>query len=163
MAVFVNGQRLALDSPTYYEEVQACGGEDDMNPRNRVHLHNLQSHLVHVHDAGATWGHFFANIGLTNGDSVFRIDDKVYVDGQGTEITYFLNGEKVLTTANRTIENEDVLLVSIGTTDPNVLEEQYAQIQRDASDYNNKYDPGGCSGGKDFSFFERLKKSLGFN
>ncbi len=160
-AVFVNGERLKLDSPLFYEEVQACGGEEVFNPKIRVHMHNQINSVIHVHDAGATWGHFFANIGLTNGDSVFRINQSVYLDTEKTPITYVLNGEKVDTTANRTIKSEDVLLISIGTKDEKQLADQFAQIPKDAGEYNNKYDPSGCSGGKDFSFSERLKKSVG--
>jgi hypothetical protein len=159
--IFVDGQRLPLDSPLYYEEVQACGGDEVFNPKIRVHMHDQVSHVLHVHDAGATWGHFFANIGMTHGDSVFRIDNKVYTDSEATPITYILNGRTVGSTANTTIRSEDTLLVSIGTDDPLALQEQYAAIAKDAGEYNSKYDPAGCSGGKDFTFFERLKKSVG--
>jgi hypothetical protein len=160
-AIFVNGQRVALDSPLYYEEVQACGGEEVDNPKIRTHMHNQVSSIVHVHDAGVTWGHFFANIGMTDGDSVFRIDQKIYQNTKESPITFILNGEKVDTTANRVIKSEDVLLVSIGTVDPKKLQEQYTALPKDAGEYNKKYDPAGCSGGKDFTFMERLKKSIG--
>ena len=159
--IFVNGERLTLASPLYYEEVQACGGDEVFNPKIRVHMHDQISHVLHVHDAGATWGHFFANIGMTNGDSVFRIDNNVYLDNEKTPITFILNGETVGSTANTTIRSEDTLLVSIGTDDPRTLQEQYAAIAKDAGEYNNKYDPSGCSGGKDFTFLQRLKKSIG--
>ncbi len=159
--VFVNGERLKLDSPLYYEEVQACGGDEVNNPKIRTHMHSQVNSIVHVHDAGVTWGHFFANIGMTDGDSVFRIDQKIYQDSASSPITFILNGEKVDTTANRTINSEDVLLVSIGTVEERILQEQYTALPKDAGEYNKKYDPSGCSGGKDFTFLERLKKSVG--
>ena len=155
--IFVNGERVPLDSPLYYEEVQACGGEEVDNPKIRTHMHSQVNSIVHVHDAGVTWGHFFANIGMTNGDSVFRIDQKIYQDDT-TPVTFILNGEKVDTTANRIIKSEDVLLVSIGTTDATTLQQQYTAVPKDAGEFNKKYDPAGCSGGKDFTFTERLKK-----
>ena len=162
-AIFVDGERLPLDSPTLYEEVQACGGEEFANPKIRVHMHDFQSHVVHVHDDGATWGHFFANIGMTNGDSVFRIDNKVYLDGNGARIQFVLNGEEVTTTANRTIKSEDTLLVSITTDEkqPADLKAEYAQIPTDAGTFNGKYDPSGCSGGKELTFPERLREAVG--
>lgn len=161
-AVFLNGERLPLDNPLFYEEVQQCGGEEFANPKIRVHMHNMESHIIHVHDDGATWGHFFANIGMTNGDSLFRIDDDVYVDGKKSSIRFMLNGEEVDTTANRTIKSEDRLLVSIGASADEDLQAQYEQIQSDAGEFNGKYDPSSCSGGKELSFTERLKKAVGF-
>lgn len=160
-AVYVKGERLELDSPLYYEEVQACGGVEVDNPKIRTHMHNQVSDVVHVHDNGVTWGHFFANIGMTNGDSIFRIDNNRFVDSDKTPITFILNGEKVDSTSNVVIKSEDKLLVSIGTTDELKLQEQYASISDTAEEYNGTYDPSGCSGGKDFTFVERLKKSLG--
>ncbi len=160
-AVYVKGERLKLDSPLYYEEVQACGGDEVSNPKIRAHMHNMVSHVVHVHDNGVTWGHFFANIGMTDGDSVFRIDNKIYINSEKLPITYILNGQKVATTANTTIKSKDTLLVSIGAADEQTLGEQYASIEQDAQTYNESYDPSGCSGGKDFSFTERLKKAIG--
>ena len=160
-ALYVKGERVTLDSPLYYEEVQACGGEAVDNPKIRTHLHNQVNDVVHVHDNGVTWGHFFANIGMTNGDKVFRIDNTVYIDSEKMPITFILNGEKVESSANVLIKSEDKLLVSIGTTEELKLQEQYASISDSAGDYNGKYDPSGCSGGKDFTFVERLKKSFG--
>lgn len=160
-AIYVKGERLKLDSPLYYEEVQACGGDHVQNPKIRTHMHNMVSHVVHVHDNGVTWGHFFANIGMTDGDNVFRIDNKIYINSEKMPITYILNGQKVATTANTTIKSKDTLLVSIGTSDEQTIGEQYASIEQDAGTYNESYDPSGCSGGKDFTVWERLKKAIG--
>lgn len=159
--IFVNGQRVTLDSPLYYEEVQACGGDEVDNPKIRTHMHNQVNSIVHVHDSGVTWGHFFANIGMTDGDSVFRIDQKIYQNSKESPITFILNGQKVDTTANRVIKSEDVLLVSIGTIEERDLQAQYTALPKDAGEFNKKYDPAGCSGGKDFTFSERLKKAVG--
>jgi len=160
-AVYIDDARLALDNPLFYEEVQACGGDEAFNPKNRVHMHDFNSHLVHVHDAGATWGHFFANIGMTHGDSVFRTPAETYVEDENTKIRFILNGEEVFSTANVVIRSEDKLLISIGSASDEVLQKQYQQIEADAGEFNNKYDPAGCSGGKDFSIFERVKESIG--
>lgn len=160
-AVFVDGQRLPLDRFTYYEEVATCGGEGPENPKIRAHMHDNINHVVHVHDNGVTWGHFFANIGFTDGDTVFRTDSDTYVADEQTQIHFILNGEDVDTTANRTIKNEDVLLVSIGQPSTSELQSEYNQIERDAAIYNQNQDPSSCSGAKPLTAGERLKKAIG--
>jgi hypothetical protein len=162
-AVFVEGERIAFDNFIYYEEVAACGGNGLDSPKIRVHMHDNIDHVVHVHDNGATWGHFFANLGFVNGDTVFKTAEETFVENDDTEIVFVLNGEEVNTTANRTIGNEDVLLVSIGQPDQEELENQYGQIQRDAAEYNQKDDPSACSGGAPFTVVERLKQAIGIS
>lgn len=163
-AVFVDGERLPFDSFMFYEEVQSCGGDEINNPKIRVHMHDQKNYLLHVHDSGATWGHFFANLGMTAGDTVFKTDKDTFVEGvDDTQIRYRLNGDEVQTIANRTIGSEDTLLVSIGSPTDEDLQNQYDQIIRDAAEYNKKNDPSSCSGGKPFTLLERLKAAVGFN
>lgn len=162
-AVFVEGERFAFDNFTYYEEVAACGGNGIDSPKIRVHMHDNVGHVAHVHDNGVSWGHFFANLGFVNGDTVFKTANETYVEDENTEISFILNGEEVGTTANRTIGDEDVLLVSIGEASAEELQNQYDQIERDADFYNQNDDPSACSGGTPFSVGERLKRAIGIS
>ncbi len=163
-AVFVDGERLPFDNFLFYEEVQSCGGDEVNNPKIRVHMHDQKNYLLHVHDNGATWGHFFANLGMTAGDTLFKTDKETFVESaDDVQIRYELNGNEVQTIANRTISSEDTLLVSIGTPTDEDLQDQYTQITRDAAEYNKKNDPSSCSGGKPFTFTERLKEALGIS
>jgi hypothetical protein len=160
-ALFVNGQRDEFKLPTYYEEVQACGA-DDANPRNRVHMHNQESYDVHVHDKGATWGHFFANLGYTLGDSIVATSGKVYADGQdGNKLQFILNGKPEINIANKVIGNEDVLLVAYGTEDSAALQKEYKTIPHDAHHHNQTADPAACSGSKGLTWRDRLKAAAG--
>lgn len=161
-ALYVEGERYEFDRFTYYQEVAACGGDGVDNPRIRTHMHDEINHVVHVHDNGATWGHFFSNLGMTHGDTVFRIDQNVYTEDDATDIQFMLNGELVDTTANRTVGDEDVLLISIGNSDAEQLQQQYGQIQQDAAIYNETADPSACSGSAELTFTERLKQAIGF-
>jgi hypothetical protein len=161
-AVFVDGERLPFDRFTFYEEIESCGGPDVNNPKIRAHMHDQVNHVVHVHDNGASWGHFFANLSFTNGDSVFRTDSATYVEDDDTQIRFLLNNNEVDTTANRAIGDEDVLLVSIGNPTDEDLRNQYDQISQDAAIYNEKDDPSSCSGGKPFTTSERLRTALKF-
>jgi hypothetical protein len=160
-AVFVEGERLPFDSFTYYEEVASCGGHGVNSPKIRAHMHDSVNHVVHVHDNGVTWGHFFSNLSFVNGDTVFKTDSSTFIEDKDTKITFILNGQEVDTTANRTISDKDVLLVSIGRTTEADLKNQYSQITQDADEYNQKDDPSACSGGKPFTLTERLKTTIG--
>lgn len=160
-AVFIDGKRFDFNNFIFYEEVQSCGGAELNNPRTRVHMHDNVNHVVHVHDTAATWGHFFTNLGMVNGDTVFKTNTDTYVETKEKPIRFILNDAEVDMTANRTIVSEDVLLVSIGTVADEMLQEQYAQISKDAGEYNYRNDPSSCSGGQPLTVGERLKQSIG--
>jgi len=160
-AVFVDGERLPFDTFTFYEEIESCGGLGVENPKIRAHMHDQVNHVVHVHDNGVSWGHFFANLSYFNGDTVFKTDSATYVEDDDTEIRFLLNDKEVQTTANRPIGNEDVLLVSIGDPSDEELQSQYDQIERNAAEYNEKDDPSACSDGKPFTLGERFKSAIG--
>lgn len=162
-AVFVDGERLPFERFTFYEEIQSCGGNGVNSPKIRAHMHDQVSHVVHVHDNGATWGHFFANLGFVNGDTVFKTDAGTFVESDEVDIRFILNGEEVQTTANRTIEDLDVLLISIGQPTDEDLQSQYDQIDRDAAVYNENDDPSACSGSEELTTWVRFKRALGFN
>lgn len=159
-AVFVDGERLPFDTFTFYEEIESCGGNGIDSPKIRAHMHDQIDHVVHVHDNGATWGHFFANLSYANGDTVFKTDSGTYVADEDKQIRFILNNKEVQTTANRTIGDEDVLLVSIGNPSDEDLQNQYDQIETDADFYNQNDDPSACSGGKPFTTAERFKSAL---
>jgi cell division protein FtsI/penicillin-binding protein 2 len=76
-AVYANGQREQFKSPQYYEEVKIC----DLNgtsPQARVHMHNEENGVIHVHDKAVTWGDFFENLGWTIGPNFIRTSNKLY-------------------------------------------------------------------------------------
>lgn len=161
-ALYVNGQRDEFKSSTFYEETQACSA-DEVGPRARVHLHDQKPSLVHVHDAGATWGHLFANIGYGLTNKALQTDEAVFVDGQDDKrLRFMLNGQRVDSLANEVIQSEDVVLVSYGEDDDDTLQRRYEQITKDAAEYNSKNDPSACSGSKPLTFADRLKKAIGF-
>jgi len=160
-AMYVNGEQELFDSFTYYEEVQSCGGDELFNPRIRAHMHEQVNSVVHVHDAGATWGHLFANLGFTLGNSVLTTDTDVFTESDDAALTFILNGEETSSIANQTIRSEDVLLISFGDDDEEALTEQYESIPKDADEYNGKYDPSSCSGGEELTPANRLKEAIG--
>jgi len=162
-AVFVRGERLAFDNFTFYEEIAGCGGNGIDSPKIRAHMHDNVNHVVHVHDNGVTWGHFFSNIGFVHGDTVFKTTDETFVENKDTKISFLLNGQDETATSNRTISDKDVLLVSIGNASKEELQKQFDQIIQDADFYNQNDDPSACSGGKPFTLSERFKAAIGID
>lgn len=160
-AVFIEGQRLPLEGPTFYEEVTACGLEGPDDPKRRVHLHGNVPHIVHVHDEAVTWSHLFSNLRFGLSDASLSLDDRVLVAGaEGKDLSFWLNGEKVERVANQLIKNEDTLLVTYGGADEAAQRQQYDQIPKEASQYNSTADPAACSGAPPLNFVERLKRAL---
>jgi len=162
-ALYINGQKDEFKNFTFYEEVQSCGSDQVNDPKTRVHLHDNVPYVVHVHDAGATWGHLFANLGYTLGDTLVKTDKGVYLDGvDGNKLTFILNGQEVKGAANTTIRSEDVLLINYGKDSAATLQDRYNQIPKDAAKYNEQNDPSTCSGSKPLTFTQRLKNAIGF-
>lgn len=163
-AVYVNGERDPFTNFTFYEEVQSCGDDGPENPKTRAHMHDNVSHAVHVHDAGSTWGHFFANLGYTLGNDVLKTSKGVFVNGQDDKkLRFFLNGQETNSIANQPIKSEDRLLVDYGGTNTEQLKGRYDGIEADAGELNTKSDPAACSGSKPLTFGERLKHAFGFS
>jgi hypothetical protein len=161
-ALYINGERDTFDSFTFYEEVQSCGVDAYNNPKTRVHMHDNVNDLIHVHDAAATWGHFFANIGYTLGDSHIKTDDGLFIDGEDGVLTFILNGHPEQRIANRTIDSEDVLLISFDKDpDDSQLRSRFESISANAGEYNSKPDPSICSGSDPKSLRDKLWSAFG--
>lgn len=159
-ALYINGQRDQFDNFTFYEEVQSCGSDEVNNPATRVHMHDRINHVVHVHDAAATWGHFFANLGYTLGNDSLKTDGGMLTDGSGGKLRFILNGQESGNITNTTIRSEDALLIDFGNDDDAALQSRYNQITRDAAEYNKRNDPSSCTGTKPVTFMERLKQAF---
>lgn len=161
-AVVISGERETFDSPVYYEEVQSCGGSE-ANPKARVHMHQPDNNIIHVHDEAVTWAQFFESMGLSLGDTVVTTPQGVFQGGKGGELVFILNGNRTRTIVNTVIGDEDRLLVAFGDsgTDFDAL---YEGVSSDAAAFNETYDPPTCSGsGADTSFSARLRYALGLS
>lgn len=163
-AVFVNGERLKFEGPTFYEEITACSDDQSSDPKTRAHMHSNVSYLVHVHDDLVTWGNFFANLRYGVSDKALTLDDVVLVDGQNNnQLSFVLNGQQIDSVANKVINSEDRLLISYGQADSSQLNDQFNQVEQDAKDYNQKQDPASCSGSEALSWSQKFKKAISFN
>lgn len=154
-ALYINGQRDKFDNFTFYEEVVSCSA-DGSNPKERVHMHDNISDVVHVHEPAATWGHFFANLGYALGNDLVKTDDGVYIENDDNKLVFWLNGEKVDTVANRVIKSGDALLIDYGDSNDQEIKNRYDQIVKNADEYNKRDDPSSCKGNKKPGFWEKL-------
>ncbi len=163
-ALYVNGTRDEFKDFTFYEEVQACSATGSADPRTRVHLHNQKNSEVHVHDTAATWGHFFANLGYGLTNKVVQTSSGIYTGGvDGNSLTFILNGKQVSDIYNRTIADDDTLLINFGNEDAATIQKRYEQIPKTAEALDAGTDPAACAGSKSETLSQRFKRTLGIS
>jgi hypothetical protein len=158
----IQGAPLDLSADRYMEEVAACTGAGDrILPSQRVHLHENNGEVVHVHHDGATWGQLLANLGMSMGEDFLFLDTgERYLARPGAgRLTFILNGIAVPAVHNRVIQSEDRLLISFGDTPAGqLLEASFPQVAFNAGEYNEMMDPASCAGGHgDLPLLERLR------
>lgn len=121
IAVFIDGQRLDL-SQVRYMTTKPCGLADahrtgDIPLDEKVHLHDGNGNVIHVHYPGVTYAEFFTSIGMEFRDSYFRdADGKEYANSDTRLFRYFLNGSEVPDIATHQIHDLDRVLISYGRT-----------------------------------------------
>jgi hypothetical protein len=164
-AVFVDGKRLDLADERYMEDVVRCKADPTrVDPEDRVHLHNMNPDVVHVHDGGATWGHLLANLGFGVGDNyLFTDTGERYLATPQRRLKFILNGREVASIRNLVIGNRDRLLISYGADPADVVARtEFPQVASTAGEHNEKPDPAGCSGAAEEGFADRLQRAFWF-
>lgn len=164
-AVFIDGERLDLSGDRYMEDVASCAADPNaVRPEDRIHLHDNNHDVVHVHHAGATWGHLMANLGFSLGEDHLIADDgRRFFDGEeGRSMVQVLNGMPVPSAHNRAVRSGDRLVISVGTEDPDeVLGRLYPRVAANAAEYNQRADPAGCAGAHGpLTFSQRLRMAF---
>lgn len=161
-ALFVEGKRLDLSSDRYMEDVAACSAAGQILPSQRVHMHDNNPDVVHVHHHGVTWGHFLQNLEFGLGDDYLITDGgrRLFEEGDRT-LKFVVNGFFVDDLDDRLIDSGDRVLISFGPESPEaVLETQFSRVARDAEEYNRRQDPAGCAGAAETGFGERLRRAI---
>lgn len=159
-AVFIHGQREQFKGFQYYQEEASCSAKD--TPQSRVHMHDNNNHIVHVHDTRVTWADLFNNLGWVLGDHLVSDGIHAYQDGQGGKLSFVLNGKPTASIADEVIKSEDRLLISFGGEDQDGLNQQFKQIESDAHQFNEQKDPAACKGPEDTGLWPRLERALWF-
>ncbi len=163
-AVYVDGERLDLSDQRYMEEVSSCYSVDgEVTPQSRVHMHEGNHDVVHVHHRGVTWGHLAGNLGIGLGEGFLILNDGTRIfDGEQGRFTYILNGRALTSAHNELVASEDRLLVSYGSESLDELGQgRFSQVATTAGEYNTREDPPTCSGsGEPLGVWERLRSAF---
>ena len=156
-SVYVDGEQEQFESFSYYEELTACSLDTTPTAKGRVHMHEPENSVVHVHDDAVTWGHFFENLGYSVGDQHMSNGTDLYTESDDQTIHYILNGEAVKSPTGKAIGDEDRLLVVVGTATEEDAIEFFETVPEDAHEHNESSDPGACNSNEGYSFTDRLK------
>ncbi len=175
-AVMVHGERIDLSDGRYMQEISACsGGDEGILPTQRIHMHENEQDIVHVHHPGATWGHLMTNLDLALGDDFLFLDAALVEGIEGlpangrlgipadeeddARLLFVVNGFLVPSLANRVVESEDRVLIAWTSEDPEIVRtDWFDQVASNAGDYNERMDPASCSGGHgDLPLMRRLR------
>jgi hypothetical protein len=160
-AIYVQGERVDLTDRRYMEEISSCYTVDgEVTPQSRVHMHEGNHDVLHVHHLGATWGHLAGNLGIGLGEGYLILDDGTRIfDGEGGRFTYILNGRALTAVHNELIASEDRLLISFGSESLDELAgDRFGQVATTAGEYNLREDPATCSGSSEpLGAWDRIK------
>jgi hypothetical protein len=162
-AVFADGERLDLADDRYMEDVAACGASEAIQPEGRVHMHEGNADVVHVHHDGVTWGHLAQNLGWAMGEEWIELDDGRRLSDNGEHrLTFIVNGFVVPSIRDRPIASGDRVLISYHTGSPDdALALLYPQVADNAAEFNASFDPAGCSGGHgSLPVVERIRRAF---
>lgn len=161
-AIFVNGERLDLSGDEFMEDVTSCAAGHTVLPRGRVHLHENNPDIVHVHHPGVTWGHLFDNLGIGVGRTYIATPDgAVLTDGEGRTMKFVLNGRPQFAVHNELMRTGDRVLVSYGPeSEAEVLASQFPAVATGAEEYDTRDDPAGCAGPGHRTLRDRLRHAL---
>lgn len=146
--VYLDTQFVDLSGAEYMEELASCAVDPTKEkPEDRVHMHENKGDLIHVHDAGATWGHFMSNIGWNFGDTYVSDSSKtLHVATATKKARYVLNGKFVQGAQNLQIRSVDRFLIDFSdATDEEVLK-RFETVPQTADAQNHLPDPASCGG-----------------
>ncbi|MBW3569621.1 MAG: hypothetical protein KY467_00820 [Gemmatimonadetes bacterium] len=161
-ALFVDGRRVDLSADQYMEDVASCAMGETVLPKSRVHLHNNNADVAHVHHQGVTWGHLFTNLGFGLGKDHLALDDgPVLTEGNGRTLKFILNGQPQFAVHNELIRSGDRLLVSYGSeSEADALRTQFPQVANTAEEFNQRPDPAGCAGAHQHTVWDRIRHAF---
>ncbi|MDX1492755.1 MAG: hypothetical protein R3253_01680 [Longimicrobiales bacterium] len=163
-AVFVAGERLDLSADRFMEDVSACRTSPDaIRPQDRIHLHDGNPDVVHVHHPASTWGQLLANLGMAAGpDYLFTPDGAKHLAGGDSAVVFIRNGQRVYDLSNEPVRSLDRVAIAFGAQEPDeVMSDLFPQVADNAAEHNDRADPGACMGSHEpESFSARLRRAF---
>lgn len=163
-AVFVGGERLDLSDDRFMEDVVSCRtSPESIRPEDRIHLHDGEDDVVHVHHPASTWGQLLANLEMAAGpDYLFTADGERHFAGPDSLMVFVRNGQRVYDLTNEPVRSEDRVVISFGAESPEeVVEGHFPQVADNAAEHNEKADPGACMGSHESdTFLVKLRRAF---
>ena len=164
-ALWIDGARVDLTGDHYMEDVAACASDPaNITAHGRVHMHENNADVVHVHHGGATWGHLLQNLGWGMGlDWIYSDTGVLYREEGGKRFTFILNGLAVPPVYDRVIQRGDRLLISLGSESlDELLQDRFPSVAADAPEFDAGFDPAGCMGATEETLGARLRRAIWF-
>ena len=164
-ALWIDGDRVDLSADRYMEDVAACSADAaNITAPQRVHLHENNPDVLHVHHQGATWGHLLQNLGWGIGPNWLITDDGyLLAEADGRRLTFVLNELVVPPASNRVIQAGDRLLISYGKEElDELVRDQFPSVADNAPEFDQGFDPAGCQGTQAETLAGRLRRSFWF-
>ena len=155
--IWVEGERVDFEGFRFFQSVLSCSADSQTDPKEKVHMHNDVDDLAHVHADLVTWNNFFSNIDVSVSDSHIQIENDVFLEEGNKKISFYLNGEKLRTLHNVLIDQNDTLLVSLGSETEQQLSQRFESIAKSSIEADENNDPASCGGGHEPSLTDRLK------
>lgn len=113
-AKYMHAEPCAVEGLKIFPEALAHGSSLELS--DKVHMHNFNGNVVHVHEEGITWHDFFDSLGLDIADRITQ--EGKMLGSEGGQVTFVLNGEqKDSTVLDLEIRDGNALLVSYGKLD----------------------------------------------
>lgn len=127
--VYVDGQALDFAKPNYYMKSSFLHVDDNQNKQDA-------GGVLHMHAKNVPLWLFFRSLGMKlDKDRLTLNDGKVYGNGDGNSLKFYLNGKKVDDLGNYVFRPLDKLLISYGPeNDPN-LQSQINSVTNYAKDH----------------------------
>ena len=146
--LYVNGAAYDFSPDKYMEPVSICSvNPAHPSPQARVHMHQNDGTLVHVHSANVTWGDLFSNLGFAiNAASIVTDTGTSFAADSIHPLVFRVNGDPVTNIAGRYIDPNDRLLIDFGSTSATDVQVHAAKVPATAAAQSEHNDPATCSG-----------------
>ena len=133
-AVYLNGERY-----NFSQEKYMTTEENEVGLRALVHMHDMDSGIVHIHKEGVTLGTFFESIGIKLDSTCFVFDDgTAYCNSPDKKLKIYVNGVQSYSYDKLGLHDLDKILVTFGNDSPQAIERQIDSVPINACIYSEK-------------------------
>ncbi|EKE15436.1 MAG: protein-disulfide isomerase [uncultured bacterium] len=127
------GKALDLSLPKYQSDQE--GNELD----EKIHLHDGNGKVVHIHARGSTLGYFLKTIGFTFDGVCLETDSKEkYCKKDLNTLKIFINGKEIENAMNYEPKDLDQILIYYGEDNQELIDQEISLVSNDSCIYSEK-------------------------